>query len=156
MLLSEFFERTGVNLTGEEYAEVEHIYESVQMNKDEFCKLWLKNRDNKIIAELMDTIKKLEDDCNALKATDESLGQEVDGLKAQQEGELKHMSDTHKAHMEDFAKRLLKAGEYDLSKEIYDEIEQEFGIAFIIHSKWEQSIELTENEIDYMVKNLKI
>ena len=67
MLQSEFFERTKVSLTNEDYAEVEHIYTSVQMDKDEFCKLWLKNRDNKIIAELMNTIKKLEDDCR--KAT---------------------------------------------------------------------------------------
>ena len=73
MLQSEFFERTGVNLTGEEYKEVERIYDSVQMDKNEFCELWLKNRDNKIIAELMDTIKKLEDDCEALKGTNESL-----------------------------------------------------------------------------------
>ncbi len=156
MLPSEFTERTCINLTGEEYAEVEHIYNSVQMDKDEFCALWLKNRDNKLIAELMNTIKKLEDDCRALKGTNESLAAEIERMKAQHEGELQQMSDTHKDHMEDFASRLIKASEYeDMPTQMYQEIEEEFGLPFIIRNKWQNSIELQDTEIQYMVDKLK-
>lgn len=155
MLPSEFTERTKVTPTSEEYAEVEHIYNSVQMNKDEFCKLWLENRDNKIIAELMDTIKKLENDCKALNKDLDDQMAENESLKVQYEGELQQMRDTHKSHMEEFAKKLIKSGEYDMPKDIYDAIEEEFGKEFIICSKWEQSIEFQEEEIDYMVKKLQ-
>ena len=154
MLHEEFFERTKVSLTGDEYAKVEAIYNSVQMDKDEFCQLWLKNRDNKIVAELMDTIKKLEDDCAALKGTNESLGEEVEGLKAQNEAERDNDALVHRQQMEGLAKKIVKAGEYDLPSEIYDVLEEEFGIQFIIKSKWEQGIELTEDEIGYMVGTL--
>ena len=34
-------------------------------------------------------------------------------------------------------------------------IEEEFGIAFIIKAKWQNSIELLDTEIQYMVDNLK-
>ena len=156
MMQPEFFERTGVNLTGEEYAKVEAIYNSVQMNKDEFCQLWLKNRDNKIIAELMDTIKKLEDDCQALKGTNKSLAEEVESMKAQHEGELQQMSDTHKRHMEDFAGKLIQACEYEtMPTQMYQEIEEEFGLPFIIRNKWNHSIELQDTEIQYMVDKLQ-
>lgn len=154
MLQSEFTEKTGVNLTGEEYAKVEHIYNSVMMNKDEFCKLWMENRDNKIIAELMDTIYKFEDDINNLKADNDSLSEEVEGLKAQHYAEMDNEQLMHRNQMEAFAKKLIKAGEYDMPKDIYDAIEEDFGIEFIIRSKWEQNIELQEEEIDYMVKKL--
>jgi hypothetical protein len=156
MMQSEFFERTGVNLTGEEYADVEHIYNSVQMNKDEFCQLWLKNRDNKIIAELMDIIKKLEDDCQELKKINETQENEYESFKAQMEGELQQMSDTHKQHMEDFAGKLIQACEYeDMPTAMYQEIEEEFGLPFIIRNKWNHSIELQDAEIQYMVDKLQ-
>ena len=154
MLQSEFFEMTKVILSGEEYARVEAIYNSVQMDKYEFCKLWLQNRDNKIILELMDTIKKLEDDCNALKGTNKELGEEVDNLKALNKTERDNDALKHRNEMEDFGRRLIKAGEFDFPNDIKDVIEEEFGLQFIIRSKWEQGIELTDEEIEYMVKKL--
>ena len=154
MLQSEFVDRTKVSLTGEQYKEVEHIYNSVEMDKDEFCTLWLKNRDNKIIVELMNTVKKLEDDCRQMRNECESLTEEMESLKAMHSAEMDNEQLMHRNHMEDFAKKLIKAGEYDFPTDIYDVVEEEFGLPFIIHSKWEQSIDLTEEEIEYMVKKL--
>ena len=154
MLQSEFYERTKVNLTGEEYAMVEHIYNSVQMDKDEFCQLWLKNRENKIIAELMNTITKLENDCRSWRDENEALTDELEQLHVHYKAEAEQSSLVAQKHMEDFGKKLIKAGEYEFPSEIYDVVEEEFGVKFIIRSKWEQSIELTESEIDYMVNKL--
>lgn len=154
MLQSEFFERTKVNLTGEEYAKVEHIYNSVQMDKDEFCQLWLQNRNNKIISELMDTIKKLEDDCAALKGVNENIMKEAEEMKAQYEAEISQDDLQHRNAMEDFGKRIIKAGEYDFPSDIYDVVEEEFGMPFIIKAKDEMSLEFSDDEISYMVKKV--
>ena len=153
MMQSEFYERTKVNLTGEEYAEVEDIYNSVQMDKDEFCKLWLKNRDNKIIAELMNTIKKLEDDCRQMSNSCESLTEEMEGMKAQHEGELQEMSDTHKAHMEDFGRKMIIHMDDDTYR--YDDICEEFGFDFVCQVKLEEDIDLDTQERAHLVKMLK-
>ena len=155
MLQSEFFERTKVPLKGEEYAEVEHIYNSVQMDKNEFCQLWLQNRNNKIIAELMNTIKKLEDDCQNATRDCNALTEEMEQMKEAHKLEAENDAIMYRNNIEEFGKKIIKAGEYDFPKDIYDAVEEEFGIKFIIRSKWEQSIELTEEEIDYMVKHMK-
>lgn len=136
MLQSEFFERTGVNLTGEEYAKVEHIYNSVQMDKDEFCQLWLQNRDNKIIAELMNTLTRAEDDCVALKSTNKGLVDEMELMEAAHRAEVENDSLMYRNNIEELGKKIIKAGEYDFPADIYDVVEEEFGLPFIIHSKW--------------------
>ena len=159
MLPEEFYKLTGVNLTGEDYKKVENIYTSCKMEKDVFANVWMEIKDNEIVYQLVNELTenclKLEDDCRALKGTNESLFQELEGLKAQHAAEMDNERLMHRNHMEDFAKRLIKAGEYDFPKDIYDAVEEEFGIQFIIRSKWEQSIDLTEEEIDYMVKHMK-
>lgn len=152
MLQSEFFDRTKVNLTGEQYNEVEHIYESVQMDKDEFCKLWLKNRDNKIIAELMSTVKKLEDDCQALKADNKQLVDEMEGAIASHKAELKMTSDTARAHIEELGERIIKS--IESPNNLYNYIEEEFGISFIIRVKLQNGIELSEEEKNYLIRKL--
>ena len=159
MLPEEFYKLTGVNLTGEEYAKVEQVYTSCQMEKAEFCKIWKENHENegvsKLIGELMNTINKFEEDIRMLKDDNKSLTEEVEGMKAQYSAEMDNEQLMHRNQMEDFANKIIKAGEYDFPEEIYDAIEEEFGIQFIIRSKWEQSIELTDEEIGYMVKHMK-
>ena len=77
MLQSEFYDRTGVTLTTEEYGEVENIYNRVQMNKDEFCKLWMKCRDNKIIKELVQTCMGYEKKCAALEKVEKEFERQI-------------------------------------------------------------------------------
>ena len=52
MLQSEFEERVGFRITPEEYREIESLYLACSMNKDEFCKEWLKTKDSKIVRDL--------------------------------------------------------------------------------------------------------
>lgn len=155
MLPEEFYERTKVQLTGEEYKEVEAIYNSVQMDKDEFCKLWLENRDNKIIAELMCTIKKLEDDCQKLRSDSKTLTEEMEQLKASHKAEVEQDALQHRNEMDDLGRRIIRASEYScLDSAIYDVLEEEFGIGFIIKTKHDANMELEDKEIDYMVSKL--
>ncbi len=152
MLHEEFFERTKVSLTGEEYAEVEHIYNSVQMDKDEFCKLWLKNRENKIIAELMNTIKKLEDDCRKMRDDCEALTSEMDELKNLHSGEMDERSMAFDAHIKEFGRKIIT--NIDDYSRIYDACEEEFGLNFICKCKLEEGIELESHEAQHLIKML--
>lgn len=42
MLQSEFKERTGVDVSFEEYQAIEKVYMESDLNKDDFCKMWCK------------------------------------------------------------------------------------------------------------------
>lgn len=53
MMQSEFYEWTKVTLSIEQYEEVEHLYNIVKMDKDEFCKQWLKLRNNKLFRDVL-------------------------------------------------------------------------------------------------------
>lgn len=156
MLPSEFFERTNVNLTGNEYANVEEVYNAVKMDKDDFCKWWLKNRNNKLYQELADAyIKEVGRHLAELKAmerTNKELREEFDEYKAKKAVDIEFITETHaKAHRE-FAKKLILAQSEDYKG--YDVIEEEFGIGFIIKTKREAGIPLSDAEIDYMVSKL--
>ena len=43
MTQKEFEERTGLKLTADNYTEVETCYMNTDLDKDAFCKLWMKN-----------------------------------------------------------------------------------------------------------------
>ena len=42
-IFAEFEERTGLKLTADNYIEVETCYMNTDLDKDAFCKLWMKN-----------------------------------------------------------------------------------------------------------------
>ena len=44
MTQKEFEERTGLKLTADNYIEVETCYMNTDLDKDAFCKLWMKKR----------------------------------------------------------------------------------------------------------------
>ena len=149
MLQSEFFERTKVNLTGEEYVKIETLYNEVQMDKDEFCKEWLKLRNNPLLKETIEAFYK-----------SQQIVYEISKLR----GEIKAMEDAHNTAKEaindkwmdmmaDFAKTIVRANE-DGDARVYDVIEEQYGIGFIIRTKREAGIPLSESEIDYMVGKL--
>lgn len=141
MLQSEFYDRTHVSLSAEEYGEVENIYDRVQMNKDEFCQLWLKNRDNKIIAELMQHIMATEKKLYDL----EKRSEDFDKL-------LQKVEEEHEERMQDFGHRIV--ANLDDESRIYDICEEEFTLDFICKVKLEENIELEEHERKHLLKKL--
>ncbi len=141
MLQSEFFERTNVTLTGEQYGEVENIYNRLQMNKDEFCKLWLENRDNKIIKELMDYILGIE---KKLAVAEQNAAKCDKIIKSEREKCQERM---------DSLGRKIISNLYDDSR-IYDALEEEFTLDFIIKVKLENNMDLEEHERKHLIEKL--
>jgi len=141
MLQSEFFDRTHVSLSAEEYGNVENIYNRLQMNKDEFCKLWLDNRDNKIIAELMQYVMRLE----KVNASLEKVGKEFDEKMA------KELVEKHE-HFLDFGRKII--ANIDDESRLYDICEEEFTLDFICKVKLEEDIDLEEHERKHLLQKL--
>ena len=141
MLQSEFYDRTHVTLSAEEYGEVENIYNRLQMDKDEFCQLWLKNRDNKIIAELMTYIMGNEKKLYDLEKRSEGFDKLLQ--KVQKENEER---------IQEFGRKIISNFEDDTR--IYDACEEEFGLDFICKVKLENNMDLEEHEREHLVKKL--
>ena len=82
------------------------------------------------------------------------LKQQLEDQKADYEGQLDKMNSTAIQHMNEFGEKIVSFMG-DVNGPFYDVVEEEFGIAFIIKAKHKNNIPLTEEEIDYLVKNLK-
>jgi len=160
MLQSEFYERTGVTLTSDEYAEVEHLYNNVKMNKDEFCKQWLKLRNNKLFNEVAEGLlrreRELVEKVNKMYADINSLKSEYCEYRIEQAAELEQAQRRADERITDFAKRVVIANGDDacMLKEVERVVEEEFGYPFVIKSKHEAGIPLSNEEISYMVGKL--
>lgn len=141
MLQSEFYDRTHVSLSAEEYGEVENIYNRLQMDKDEFCQLWLKNRDNKIIAELMTYIMGNEKKLYDLEKRSEGFDKLLQ--KVQEENEER---------IREFGRKIISSLDYEES--IYEACEEEFGLDFICKVKLENDINLETHEREHLAKKL--
>ena len=149
MLQSEFFERTKVNLTGEEYVKIETLYNEVQMDKDEFCKEWLKLRNNPLLKETIEAFYKSQQMVYEIS----KLKGEIKAMEAAHSIEKEEINDKWMDIMGDFAKTIVRANE-DGDARVYDVIEEQYGIAFIIKTKYEANIPLSDEEIKYMVSKL--
>ena len=156
MLQSEFFERTKVSLTADEYGLVEEIYNAIKMNKDEFCKWWLENRNNKLYQELADAYlleaSRHRADVTCMTRANEEIHNEFEEYKKQKAEEIDRIVNAHNNAHNDFAARIIRTQCDD--PKVYDVIEEEFTIGFIIKTKREAGIALTDEEIDYMVGKL--
>ncbi len=141
MLQSEFYDRTHVTLSAEEYGEVENIYNRLQMDKDEFCQLWLKNRDNKIIAELMTYIMGKEQKLYDLEKRSEGF----DKL-------LQKVQNENEERIQEFGRKIISNFEDDTR--IYDACEEEFGLDFICKVKLENNHDLEQHEREHLLKML--
>lgn len=152
MLQSEFFERTGVTLTIEEYGAVESVYNSVKMDKDQFCKEWKKLRKNQLFVEMAESmnnrITELTKSHNRILVLEETIKQTEKKHKESIRAEV----DDVLRDLEDFARKIIRTGCDDAK--VYDVIEEEFSIGFIIKTKREAGIPLSDAEIDYMVGKL--
>lgn len=141
MLQSEFYDRTKVTLTGEEYARVEKIYNRTKVEKDEFCKLWLEIRNNKILDELLDHTLKIE---NLLDKAESSISNHKKELEKERE--------RSEQRMKDFARKVVE--NFGDDKAIYDAVEEEFTLDFIIKVKLENDFDLEKHEREHLLKKL--
>lgn len=152
MLQSEFFERTKVNLDPNQYAKVEAVYNEVQMDKDEFCAEWKKLRNNRLMGEV-------ETAMHTLARENEAKDRRIVILEAQ-------LQEKDRFHLEQMEVQSKRYGEQSIAlakkivaslsdeKRLYDVLEENFGIGFIIRTKHEAGIPLSEEEINYMVGKL--
>lgn len=62
------------------------------------------------------------------------------------------MSDTANAHMEEFGAMMIKS--IESPNNLYNYIEEEFGISFIVRTKLQNGIELSEDEKNYLISKL--
>jgi hypothetical protein len=155
MLQSEFFERTGENVTGDVYAKIENIYNNVSVDKDVFCAGWKKYKNNEFVADLMDCVLRLIKERDDLMKEKKQILAEKEDEKVRHNNELQDCAKIWDKSNKEFAKNLLLALESErMAANIYAQIEQEFGIGWIIKTKRENGIMLTESEIDYMVSKL--
>ena len=157
MLQSEFFERTKVSLTGEEYADVECLYNAVKMDKDEFCKRWVSEKKNPLFKELAEAYcheyRMHIADVSQLQANSKSLREDFEKFKKlkKEEAENEFLKNDHR--YTELAKRIIRANT-DSDMRVEEVIEEEFGYGFIIKAKREAGIALSDEEIDYMVGKL--
>lgn len=156
MLQSEFFERTHITLTGEEYADVECLYNAVKMDKDEFCKRWVSEKKNPLFKELAEAYlleaSRHRADVTCMTRANEEIHNEFEEYKKQKAEEIDRIVNAHNNAHNDFAARIIRTQCDD--PKVYDVIEEEFTIGFIIKTKREAGIALTDEEIDYMVGKL--
>lgn len=141
MLQSEFYDRTGVTLTAEEYGDVENIYNRVQMDKDEFCKLWMKCRDNKIIKELVQTCMGYEKKCAASEKANKEF--EVAMAKELAAG---------RRRLEELGRKVILYRCDD--SRLYDVLEEEFTLDFIVKVKLEENLDLEDHERKHLLGKL--
>ena len=68
MTQKEFFERTGIELTEDQYKEVETMYlEAGNMDKDEFCQDFKDHKDSKLLAVFFGQAENLKDKLDAMR-----------------------------------------------------------------------------------------
>lgn len=153
MLQSEFFERTKLSLTVEEYKRVEAIYVNVKMDKDEFCKQWMKLKANPLISEIAEAMIENDEILRESMAKRQQLEAELEEQKKYGEESIGNLRQSMAVEKMEFAKRIVRANE-EGELRVYDVIEEEYGIGFIIKTKHEAGIPLSEDEINYMVGKL--
>lgn len=155
MLPSEFYDRTGVNLTGEDYAEVEKIYNAVEMNKDDFCELWLGIRENQLFKELWKAYRYSDEHIQNLLSDKKTL---EETLKAEQNAfnkRVRELNASYKSDKEVFARKILIEAIGAENKAILDMVEEEFGFDFIVQVKLEENLPLLEADRTFLIKAVK-
>lgn len=152
MLQSEFYDRTHIKLSGDEYADVENIYNNVKMNKDAFCKHWVEEKENPLFKELaeafLEQAKKLLQAQIDLGKIEHKYKSEIESIKNEHESILAAKEEEHKS----FGSKIISNFEDD--KGIYDVCEEEFGLDFIIKVKLQENMDLEEHERKHLIERL--
>lgn len=152
MLQSEFYDRTHIKLSGDEYADVENIYDNVKMQKDDFCKHWVEEKENPLFKELAEAFckqtKKLLQALSDLGTTEHKYKSEIESIKNEHESILAAKKEEHKS----FGRKIISNFEDDTR--IYDVCEEEFGLDFIIKVKLQEYMDLEEHERKHLIGKL--
>ena len=152
MLQSEFYDRTHVSLSGDDYADVENIYNNVKMDKDDFCKHWVEEKENPLFKELAEAfLKQAKELLQAqidLGTIEHKYKSEIESIKNEHESILAAKEEEHKS----FGYRIV--ANLDDESRIYDICEEEFTLDFICKVKLEENIEREEHEREHLLKKL--
>jgi hypothetical protein len=129
----EFSERTGFTPTIDEYMSIEKMYmASGEMDKDEFCKEFMKFGNSRLVSELFRTLcveeGKYEERCN-----------EIDDLHKQ------------KSEMVDF---LIDRAQAFSDKELLDKASEMVGQKEVIRRRIEKGYQLWPYETEWLLNNL--
>ena len=88
-------------------------------------------------------------------AVSNELKKRLEDQKEYYEGVITQGGKTFAETMMTFAKCIIRANEDEANQQrVYEVVEEQYGIAFIIKAKREAGIPLTEDEINYMVSKL--
>ena len=74
--------------------------------------------------------------------------------RQEKEKAIQKCSEAAQAHLEEFARSIITAAGESIDAKVYDRIEEECGIAFIIKTKRQNGIALSDSEIDYLVSKI--
>lgn len=152
MLQSEFFERTGVKLSAEEYAKTENVYNVIKMDKDHFCQEWKKLRTNMLFNEMVDAMMADNQNLIAAAQEQEKHRKELEQTKEYYVKEIQRLTKNRDAQIKDFARKIIE--NFGDDKAIYDVIEEEFTLDFIIKVKLENDFDLEKHEREHLLKKL--
>lgn len=152
MLQSEFYDRTHIKLSGDEYADVENIYNNVEMNKDDFCQHWVEEKKNPLFKELAEAF--LKQNKELLKAQidlgtiEHKYMSEIESIRKDYERILADKEEAHKS----LGRKIIE--NIDDEVKLHDILEEEFTIDFIIKVKLCNDMELERSERDYLIGKL--
>lgn len=163
MLQSEFYDRTHVTLSGDDYADVENIYNNVKMLKDDFCKHWVEEKENPLFKELAAAFCKQTEEllqtqsdhkkvCNKYEDEIESIvrkyDSEIESIRKDYERILAAKEEEYKS----FGRKIV--ANLDDESRIYDICEEEFTLDFICKVKLEENIDLEQHEREHLLEKL--
>lgn len=81
----------------------------------------------------------------------EALKKQIAQMEAAHKAEIEELNAAHKAAMEEFGKKLIVENEGYVD-DIYQTLKNQFGIAFIINTKFKANHELSDDELNYMIE----
>ncbi|MBQ7439813.1 MAG: hypothetical protein IJV28_07580 [Paludibacteraceae bacterium] len=138
MTQKEFEERTGLKVSADYFANVEKVYMAAgDMDKDLFCKEWMKCRSSQLVAELYRETERLKE------------------LLKERNAELEAAERKEEKTRYSFADFLLEQAERDCSKyALYNEAVELVGHAHIIRRKMELDLTLWDDDKSYILENL--
>ena len=152
MLQSEFYDRTHIKLSGDEYADVENIYNNVKMQKDAFCQHWVEEKENPLFKELAEAFckqtKELLQAQSDLGTIEHKYKSEIEAIKKENERIIADKEETHKS----LGRKIIE--NIDDEVRLHDILEEEFTIDFIIKVKLYNDMELERSERDYLIGKL--
>ncbi len=130
MMRSEFIERTGFEPTAAEYEQIEQEYMGTDIDKDQFCKQWVKQGGIQRISR--QRVRRIEE----LEAEVQQRTKEYDELDVARCTQINTMQERHKQKVSEMEKTIkaMQQGNFDLAdsyqemKEKYEEAERKLSV----------------------------